>query len=155
MKVKLITIGKTKQDFIRAGIKEYENKLKCFIQFELVEIPDIKKGKSFDEVSLKKAEAELIMNKVGDDKLILLDENGKQMNSRAFAKAVEQKQHLGSKSLCFAVGGAYGFSEEMKSKFQSVSLSKMTFSHQVIRLIFMEQLYRAFSIIHGFPYHND
>lgn len=156
MKVKLIVIGKTKEKPIIEGIEGYKKKLAYFCKFELVEIPDVKKGKTFDTNTLQMQEAELIQKQVGDnDILVLLDEKGKQMTSRDFAGFIEQQQLTGAKHLVFAVGGAYGFPEELKARSLSISLSKMTFSHQLVRLIFMEQIYRAYAIINNFPYHND
>ncbi len=156
MKVKLIVIGKTKEKSILQGIEEYKKKLSYFCKFDLIEIPGVKKGKTFDVAVLQAQEAELILKQVGDnDTLVLLDENGKQMASRDFASFVERQQQTGAKSLIFAVGGAFGFPEDLKTKYKSVSLSKMTFSHQLVRLIFMEQIYRAYTIISNFPYHND
>lgn len=156
MKLKLIVIGKTKDKYLKEGIEDYKKKLSYFCKFELIEIPDLKKGKNFDENTLKTKEAELVQNHIGpDDTLILLDEKGKHFTSVEFSQFIERQQQTGAKNLIFAVGGAFGFSEELKSKAQLVSLSKMTFSHQLIRLIFMEQIYRAHTIIHNFPYHNE
>lgn len=156
MKLKLIVTGKTKEKYLKEGIEDYKKKLAYFCKFELIEIPDQKKGKSFDEKALKAKEAEQIQNHLGpDDILILLDENGKHFTSVEFSKFIERQQQVGAKNLVFAVGGAFGFSEELKSKAQLVSLSKMTFSHQLIRLIFMEQIFRAYAIINNFPYHNE
>lgn len=156
MKVKLIVIGKTKEKSIIQGVEEYKKKLAYFCKFEIVEIPDVKKGKVFDTNALQGQEAELIMKQVGEsDILVLLDENGKQMTSRDFAGFIEKQQQTVAKNLVFAVGGAFGFPEALKAKRLSISLSKMTFSHQLVRLIFMEQIYRAYTIINNFPYHND
>jgi 23S rRNA (pseudouridine1915-N3)-methyltransferase len=157
MKIKLYCIGKTNLDFVDEGIRLYQNRIAHFIDFELIYLPDIKNTKNMPVSELKKKEGLLILkNIVSNDFLCLLDENGLTYSSELFAKLLEKKIDIGTKSMIFVIGGAYGFSEEIYQKADmKLSLSKMTFSHQIIRLIFMEQLYRAFTIIKGIPYHNQ
>jgi 23S rRNA (pseudouridine1915-N3)-methyltransferase len=157
MKIKLYCIGKTNLDFIDEGIRLYQNRLAHFIDFEIIYLPDIKNTKNMPVSELKKKEGLSILKNISqNDLLCLLDENGLTHSSEIFAKLLEKKIDQGTKSMVFVIGGAYGFSDEIYQKADmKLSLSKMTFSHQVIRLIFMEQLYRAFTIIKGIPYHNQ
>jgi len=157
MKISLLVIGKTDVSYLREGIEEYSKRLKHYIAFEFVMIPHLKRTKNLPVEVQKKKEGDLILGKIrkGAD-IILLDEQGKVMNSREFSGFVEKKTIAGVKELVFVVGGAFGFSEELyKVAKGKISLSKMTFSHQLVRLLFLEQLYRAFTIIKGEPYHND
>jgi len=157
MKVKLILIGKTDSKYINEGNAEYQKRLKHYINTEVVVIPDIKNSKNLSEEQQKKKEGELILNQIKEgDFLILLDENGKQFSSVEFSKFIEKQMISGLKNLVFIVGGPYGFSDDVYKKANSkISLSKMTFSHQMVRLIFLEQLYRAMTIIKGEPYHHN
>ena len=157
MKISLFFTGKTSFDFIEKGITEYEKRIKRYVNFEIKIIKDVKVGKKMPPGVLKKKEGEHILKELKDsDFLILLDEKGKQYTSREFAKFIENNTITGTKRLVFVVGGAFGFSEAVYKRANSkLSLSKMTFSHQPIRLLFAEQLYRAFTIIKGEPYHND
>ena len=143
--------------FIEDGINIYVDRIKHYIKFEIIYIKDLKKLKGMSETQFKKAEGSEILNKINHgDYLILLDEKGKELSSLAFSSFIEKKIQSGIKRLVFAVGGAYGFSDEVYSHSNElISLSKMTFSHQIIRVIFLEQLYRAFSIIKGEPYHHE
>ena len=154
MKIKLFVIGKTNFDFVKIGFKEYEKRLSRFVKFEYVVI---KEGKSNNSNEVKTIEAKNIIDKItSNDYLILLDNNGKEYNSINFANLIENKMNTSSKDIVFLIGGAYGFDDSIyliaKEK---ISLSQMTFSHQIIRLIFIEQLYRAFTIINNHPYHNE
>jgi 23S rRNA (pseudouridine1915-N3)-methyltransferase len=157
MKIKLYCIGKTNLDFVDEGIRLYQNRITHFIDFEIIYLPDIKNTKNMPVSELKKKEGlSILKNILSNDFLCLLDENGLTHSSEIFAKLLEKKIDQATKSMVFVIGGAYGFSEEMYQKADlKLSLSKMTFSHQIIRLIFMEQLYRAFTIIKGIPYHNQ
>ncbi len=157
MKVTLVFTGKTSFDYLEKGIAEYEKRIKRYIDFEIKIIKDLKASKSMPANIVKLKEGETILKQIKQtDFLILLDEKGKQYTSREFAKFIDNKIVTGVKNLMFVVGGAYGFSEEMYKRANGkLSLSKMTFSHQPIRLLFAEQLYRAFTIINGEPYHND
>jgi len=156
MKIVLIQIGKTHFDFVDEGFDVFAKRLKHYCKFEshVFELPT--KLKSADIDTIKKNEGELLMKKISStDFLILLDENGKEFHSKDFAQFI-QKQSLHQSSLTFVIGGAYGFSKGIYERANAqLSLSKMTFSHQLIRLIFAEQLYRAFTIIKGEPYHHE
>jgi len=156
MKATLLVIGKTDKDFVKKGIDEYQKRLVHYLPFEFKIIPDLKNTRNLSENQQKQKEGELILEKLkSTDTLVLLDENGKEFSSVGFSKFMEQKMIGGTKNLVFVIGGPYGFSEEVYKKAQGkVSLSKMTFSHQMIRMIFIEQLYRAMTIIKGEPYHH-
>lgn len=156
MKIVLLVIGKTDKDFVKNGIEEYKKRLVHYLPFEIKIIPDIKNTKNLSENQQKQKEGVLILEKIkSGDTLILLDEGGKEFSSVAFSKFIEQKMIGGTKNLVFTIGGPYGFSDEVYKKAQGkVSLSKMTFSHQMIRMIFTEQLYRSMTIIKGEPYHH-
>jgi 23S rRNA (pseudouridine1915-N3)-methyltransferase len=156
MKIELWVIGKTAFKYLDEGIAIYEKRLKHYVHFDLVVLPDIKNPPLSTE-ALKIKEGELILNKLQkDDLLILLDENGKHLTSIDFSKFIENQQMNATKRLIFQIGGAYGFSDAVYARAnQKMSLSKMTFSHQMIRLFFVEQLYRAFTILKGEKYHNE
>lgn len=154
MKINLIMIGKTNIDYISEGIDDYEKRLKHYLKFEQKIITTPKKFVSLTKNELSKRESELILENLGKDSLtILLDENGKEMTSVEFSKFLETKMNTYS-TINFVIGGAFGFSDSLKSKYQSIALSKMTFSHQMVRLIFIEQLYRAMTILKGQSYHH-
>ena len=157
MKIKLIVVGKTNATYLIEGEKEYEKRLKHYCKLEEILIPDVKKGGKLSEMDLKKKEGDLILSKLNNsDYLILLDNKGKSFSSIEFAVLIHQKMISSVKTLVFVVGGAFGFSDEVyKRENAKLSLSKMTFSHQMVRLIFKEQLYRAFSIIKGEKYHHE
>lgn len=156
MTIKLIAIGKTDSVSLQDLIKEYENRLKHYVKFELDIIPDIKNVKNLSETQQKEKEGELILKKLNaTDVLILLDENGKQFGSVEFSGYLQKKMNSGIKQLVLVIGGPYGFSDAIYTKAQSkISLSKMTFSHQMVRLFIVEQLYRAFTILKNEPYHH-
>ena len=156
MKVELIQIGKTSDSYIREGIHVYEKRLKNYITFESITLPDLKNTSALSVEQQKGMEGKLILNKVNPDTyLVLLDENGTNFSSVEFSKFI-QKQILNSiKSIVFVIGGPYGFSKVVYDRANfKISLSKMTFSHQMVRLIFMEQLYRAMTIMKNEPYHH-
>jgi len=157
MKLSLFFVGKTSSDYLEKGIAEYEKRIKRYIDFEIKTIKDLKASKSMPVKTVKLKEGEQILKQLkNNDILILLDEKGKLFTSREFAQYINHKNSTAVKNLIFLVGGAYGFSEEIYKRANGkISLSKMTFSHQPIRLLFVEQLYRAFTIIKGEPYHND
>ncbi len=157
MKLSLYFIGKTSFEYIDKGVSEYEKRIKRYVSFEIKIIKDIKPGKNMPPKIIKHKEGEQLLKHINDtDILILADEKGKEYTSREFAKFIDNKIVTGTKHLIFVIGGAYGFSEEIYKRANGkVSLSKMTFSHQPIRVLFAEQLYRAFTIIKGEPYHND
>jgi 23S rRNA (pseudouridine1915-N3)-methyltransferase len=157
MKIKLIYTGKTGKPFLVEGEKEYENRLKHYIKYEKIELPDIKNANKLTPEEIKNKESEQILKKIDkSDHLILLDDKGKEFSSMEFSKFLEKKMNSGIKSLCFVIGGPYGFHQKIYTLAnQKVSLSKMTFSHQMIRMIFLEQVYRSFTILKGEPYHHE
>lgn len=156
MTIKLLAIGKTDNKQLKPLIDDYQKRLGHYIKFNIEIIPDLKKGKNLSEDQQKKKEGELILNKLkATDVLILLDENGKQMNSVEFSIYLQKHMNSGIKQLVFVIGGPYGFSQEVYNKAKGkLSLSKMTFSHQMIRLFIVEQLYRGFTILRNEPYHH-
>ena len=157
MKICLIYMGKTESGYLTDGIDVFIKRLKHYIPVEVSVIPDLKKTKGLPVPERKKLEGEVILKQVkNDDILVLLDENGDQYTSTGFAGFLQTQMNSGAKRLVFVVGGAFGFSPDVyqRSKYK-LSLSKMTFSHQMVRLFFVEQLYRAFTIIKGEPYHNE
>jgi 23S rRNA (pseudouridine1915-N3)-methyltransferase len=155
MKIKLIQIGKTHQSYLVQGIETYDQRLKNYISFQAETIPAIKQVLSIDQ--LKTKEGDLILAKLKpDDRLVLLDERGKSFSSVGFADFLQLQMNQSARQLVIVIGGAYGFSEPVYKRANSlISLSEMTFSHQLIRLIFMEQLYRAMTILHNHPYHHE
>ena len=157
MKINLLCIGKTDDKEIKNLISYYQNRLPKYWNFEIFEIPDVKNAKNLTPDLLKKEEAKLfIQNLENTDLVILLDEKGKEFTSREFAQKLNGYQNNSIKRICFLIGGAYGFSEEIYTRAnEKLSLSKMTFTHQMIRLFFVEQIYRADQILQGKPYHND
>ena len=157
MKIKLLTIGKTDNKHLIQLIDEYQKRLKHYIKFELEIIPDIKNVKNLSEVQQKEKEGQLILSKLQNtDQLVLLDDKGKDFTSIDFSKYLQKKMNSGLKQLVLVIGGPYGFSEAVYKKSQGkVSLSKMTFSHQMIRLFIVEQLYRGFTILKNEPYHHE
>lgn len=157
MKICLIVIGKTDAGYFVDAIREYENRLSHYIPFEMQVIPDIKYTKNLSQEQQKEKECELILkNMQPGDYIVLLDERGKEFSSLQFASYIEKKTHTISKRLVFIIGGPYGFAEQVYTKAsEKIALSKMTFSHQMIRLIFIEQLYRAMTILNNEPYHHQ
>jgi len=157
MKIKLLAIGKTDDKNLHTLIETYQNRLKHYIGFELDIIPDIKNVKNLSEQEQKEKEGELILKKLATtDVLILLDEKGTAYRSVDFSKFLQKKMNSGIKQLVLVIGGPYGFSDAVyKTSNGKISLSKMTFSHQMIRLFVVEQLYRAFTILKNEPYHHE
>ena len=157
MNIKLIVIGKTDNINLNALIEEYTKRLRFYIKFDLEVIPDIKNVKNLSESEQKIKEGQLILDKLSPtDQLILLDENGKEFNSVGFSDFLQKKMNSGIKTLVFVIGGPYGFSEEVYQKAQGkVALSQMTFSHQMVRLFVIEQIYRGFTILNNEPYHHQ
>ena len=157
MKINLLCIGKTDDKEIKKLINYYLTRLPRHWNFEITEIPDVKNARNLTPDLLKKEEAKLFLNIIENtDLVVLLDEKGKQFTSREFAQKLDSYQNNSIKKICFLVGGAYGFSEEMYQRAnEKISISKMTFTHQMIRLFFVEQIYRADQILQGKPYHND
>jgi 23S rRNA (pseudouridine1915-N3)-methyltransferase len=157
MTIKLIAVGKTDQKELQSLIHVYESRLKHYISFEIIITPDLKNTKSLSETLQKEREGQLIIkNLIPTDILILLDEKGQTFNSLAFSDYLQKHMLSGCKQLVFVIGGPYGFSEAVYAQAKGkISLSKMTFSHQIIRLFMVEQLYRGFSILKNEPYHHQ
>jgi 23S rRNA (pseudouridine1915-N3)-methyltransferase len=157
MKIKLLAIGKTDNKHLIHLIEEYQNRLKHYIKFELEVIPDIKNVKNLSEVQQKEKEGALILSKLQNtDDLVLLDDKGKQFTSIEFSQYLQKKMNSGIKQLVLVIGGPYGFSDTVYEKaIAKISFSKMTFSHQMIRLFTVEQIYRAFTILKNEPYHHE
>ena len=157
MKILLIVIGKTDQKWLVDGIGQYAERLTHFAQFEMQVIPDIKNTKNMDFQTQKIREGELILNLLQpSDDVWLLDDKGREITSPEMARWLEKRMAQSTKRLVFIIGGPYGFSQDVYNRVPGkMSLSKMTFSHQMVRLIFVEQLYRAFSILNNLPYHHE
>lgn len=157
MTIKLLAIGKTDNKNLQSLIDDYQKRLSFYIKFELEVLPDIKNVKNLSETQQKEKEGDLILAKISStDQLILLDENGKNFSSVGFSEELQKKMNSGIKTLVFVIGGPYGFSEAIYAKSQGkISLSTMTFSHQMVRLFFIEQLYRGFTILKNEPYHHQ
>ncbi len=157
MKVCLLVIGKTDASCIREGIAEYEKRLTRYIPYEMKVLPDVKNAKNLTENLQKEREGEMLLEQFqAGDFIVLLDERGQQYSSVEFSRFMAQKIIGSIKRLVFIVGGPYGFSEEVYRRANDrISLSKMTFSHQMVRMIFVEQIYRAMTILKGEPYHHE
>lgn len=157
MRINLICIGRTDSSEITGLISYYLKRLPRHWNFEMLELPDVKNARNLSPDLLKKEEAKLFLNHIENQDInVLLDENGRQFTSRQFAEQLDGWMGMSVKKINFMIGGAYGFSPELHSLAQhKISLSKMTFTHQMVRLFFVEQLYRADQILQGKPYHND
>ncbi len=157
MKITLLTVGKTDKDWVRQGLDIYVSRLKHYIPFNTVEIPELKNVSALSKDQIKSKEGELILKNIRPtDDVILLDEKGKEYTSVEFARIIQDKISYTGKDIVFIIGGAYGFSEAVYQRANSkLSLSRMTFSHQMVRAIFVEQIYRAFTIMRGEPYHHE
>lgn len=156
MTIKLLAVGKTDDPSLVGLVETYVNRLGHYNKFELEIIPDLKKTKNLNVPQQKAMEGKLILDKLSNsDFVVLLDENGKQFSSEGFSEYIQKRLNSGMKQLIFVIGGPYGFSEEVSTRANGkISLSKMTFSHQMVRLFFVEQLYRAFTILKNEPYHH-
>lgn len=157
MKLKLLVIGKTNKPYFAEAEYEYVKRLAKYISFEKIELPDIKRASNLTENQLKTEEGKLILSKIEKSSLIvLLDEQGHSYSSVSFAKWLQSEMNRGHKQITFVIGGAYGFSEEVYAAAKNrISLSAMTFNHQMVRMIFIEQIYRAFTILNNEPYHHS
>jgi 23S rRNA (pseudouridine1915-N3)-methyltransferase len=157
MQITLIAIGKTDSVDLEQLISIYDKRLQHYIKFQFQIIPDIKNSKNLSEVQQKEKEGELILGQLqSSDVLILLDERGKQYTSLEFSQFLQKKMNSGIKNLVLAIGGPYGFSDAIYARANGkISLSKMTFSHQMVRLFLVEQLYRGFTILRNEPYHHE
>lgn len=157
MKITLLVIGKTNTASIAAGINDYAARVNRYIPFDIQTLPDARASRAMTEAKQKEAEGRLIIGALKPgDRLVLLDERGAELTSRQFSEMLERRAQTVGKRLVFAVGGPYGFSEEVYARAdEKLSLSKMTFPHELVRLFFVEQLYRAQTISRGEPYHHD
>ena len=157
MKITFLVIGKTEDTYLKEGIEKYTKRLKHYIKFEIVEVPELKNTKNLSEDQQKTKEAELISKNLNNtDYIVLLDEKGQELSSIQFSGFISKKMLSSVQNLVFIVGGPYGFDNSLlTSSNEKLSLSKMTFSHQMVRLFFVEQVYRAFSILKGEPYHHE
>lgn len=157
MKINLILVGKTNSNSFQGIIDDYSERIKHYTPFEVTVIPELKNTKSLSQEQQKKMEGDLILKLLQDsDYVVLLDEHGKELRSIEFATWMSKKQQSVSRRLVFIIGGPYGFSPDIYGRAnEKLSLSKMTFSHQMVRMIFVEQLYRAFTIIKGEQYHHE
>ena len=157
MKIVLMTVGKTTTDYLRKGIEMYTARINRYMQFELNELPDIRNTKSLTEAPQKEREGELILSALQpSDAVVLLDERGREMTSREFADDIDRYGIRGTKRLVYIVGGPYGFSAKVYDRANAkLSLSRMTYPHEMVRLFFTEQIYRAMTILCGEPYHHD
>lgn len=153
----LLAMGQTEKNWIKDGLDIYTSRLSHYVQFSVKEIPELKNASALSQEQIKEKEGGLIMKAIkGSDEVILLDEHGKEYSSMEWAAAIRKKMDSGSKDLVFVIGGPYGFSRQVYDRCDGmISLSRMTFSHQMARVIFTEQLYRAFTIIKGQPYHHE
>ena len=157
MDITLLTVGKTTTDYIQTGINEYCKRLKRYVPFSIKYLPDIKNSRKLTESQQKDEEGKLILAELSaSDHAVLLDERGEMLTSRGFSEFIQKGMLSGKKRMVFIVGGPYGFSPEVYARANSkLSFSKMTFSHEMIRLFFTEQVYRAMTILKGEPYHHD
>ncbi|MFD0750040.1 23S rRNA (pseudouridine(1915)-N(3))-methyltransferase RlmH [Mucilaginibacter calamicampi] len=156
MKITFLVIGKTEDNYLKEGIDKYVKRLKHYTKLEVVELPELKNTKALTQDQQKTKEAELLLKKINvTDFVILLDEHGAELSSKQFANYLEKRGHAAA-DIVFIVGGPYGFDQSVYNRANDkLSLSRMTFSHQMIRLLFTEQLYRAFTILKGEPYHHE
>lgn len=157
MKITLLAIGKTNAKYLQEGIEQYIKRLSHYIPFEFKILPDVKTTKGLTQEKQKEMEGQMFLNCIqSGDVVVLLDEKGKEMTSREFSVYLDKKMVTVAKNLIFVIGGPYGFSQEIYNRAnEKLSLSKMTFSHEMIRMFFIEQIYRAMTILKGEPYHHD
>ena len=157
MKITLLTVGRTDVEWVRKGLDLYVSRLRHYVPFSLIEIPELKNVSALAREQIKQKEGELVLKALKpSDCVILLDERGREYRSIEFSAMLDDRMSRGGRDLVFVVGGAYGFSDAVYSRSdEKISLSKMTFSHQMVRTIFAEQLYRAFTIMKGEPYHHE
>lgn len=157
MKIVLLAVGKTSEQYLIDGVYKYQKRLSHYTQFEFIEIMNIKNAKSISKFELIKKEGDLLLKHLHpSDHVILLDDKGKEFSSNSFSEKIQNWMLSGKKRLVFIIGGAYGFSENLYNRGnEKISLSKMTFSHQMVRLFFVEQLYRGYTILNNEPYHHN
>ena len=156
VRLRLITVGRTDVPWVKEGLDLYTSRLGHYVRFSVTEIPELKNASALSEGQIREKEGELILKAAGGDSMLLLDEHGKEYRSMEFARELEKRMAAGGRDIAFVVGGAYGFSPSVYARADGkISLSKMTFPHQMVRTVFAEQLYRAFTIIKGEPYHHE
>ena len=157
MKIRLINVGKTTDDYLKTGIADFSSRLKHYVNFEILDIAPVKKSGTLTIELLKQKESEKLLKSIGKaDCLVLLDEKGKNYTSVEFADFIAKRQNASVREMVFVTGGAWGFANQLYERANhKIALSKMTFSHQMVRLFFTEQLYRAFTILRGESYHNE
>ncbi|MDE6454205.1 MAG: 23S rRNA (pseudouridine(1915)-N(3))-methyltransferase RlmH [Muribaculaceae bacterium] len=157
MKIQLIVTGRTRDEALRSLVERYASRTQRYVPFEMVELPDVRTTRATTEAAQKQAEGQQMLKYVHpSDHLVLLDEHGRQMTSREFAGFIDKKMSTLPRNLIFAVGGPYGFSDEVRRRADGMlGLSAMTFSHEMVRPFFVEQIYRAMTILRGEPYHHD
>lgn len=157
MKITLLSIGKTEDKYIKEGIDVYLNRLKHYVKFEIIELPELKNTKHLSQDLQKKKEAEMLFKSfLSTDYVVLLDERGTEYNSVLFSNFLSKRMVAGTQNLLFVIGGSYGFDNSIYERANAkISLSKLTFSHQMVRLFFVEQVYRGFTILKGEPYHHQ
>lgn len=157
MKIEIMAIGRTQSRYLSEGIKLYADRIVHYVPFALTELPDIKSTRSLTEAQQKELEGRRFIESLQPgDAVVLLDEHGREYTSREFAGMIDKRMSSGLKRLVFVIGGPYGFSEAMYARADAkLSLSRMTFSHEMVRLFFVEQIYRAMTILRGEPYHHD
>lgn len=156
MVIELIVVGRTVEKYLETGINEYLKRLQHYTRVEMTIIPELKNAKNMRQSQIKDSEGELILARiVSADRVVLLDDKGKQPDSESMAQWLQNTMNRGTRKLIFVVGGAYGFSDSVYARAdEKMSLSSLTFSHQMVRLIFLEQLYRSFTILNNEPYHH-
>jgi 23S rRNA (pseudouridine1915-N3)-methyltransferase len=157
MNIRLLLVGKTEEPYLKQGMQIYSDRLGHYCKFSITEIPELKNAKALSREQIKEKEGELILKNISpSDELVLLDERGKMYTSVEWASQMEKKFLYSSRDITFVIGGSYGFGNAVYERADDkISLSKMTFSHQLCRVIFLEQLYRMFTIIKGEPYHHE
>ncbi len=157
MKITLLTVGKTEDTYLKDGMDKYLKRLKHYIKFDIIELPELKNTKAMSQEQQKVKEAELLFKNISNtDHVVLLDENGAELPSQKFADMLNKKMIASVQNLVFIIGGPYGFDDAIYQRSnEKLSLSRMTFSHQMVRLFFVEQVYRAFTILKGEPYHHQ
>lgn len=157
MHIKLLVVGKTDTGWVSDGLEQYASRLRRYVNFDVVEVPYLKNASSLSKEQVKQKEGEELLGEVSEgDSLILLDERGEMYRSVDFARYLENMLSHSNRNIIFTIGGAYGFSDDVYKRANGkLSLSKMTYPHQLVRTIFAEQLYRAFTILHGEPYHHE
>lgn len=157
MEIELLTVGKTQSKYLEHGIEDYCKRLRRYITYRITQMPDVRNAGKLSEAERKEAEGSAILDKIqNSDYVVLLDERGTQPTSREFSTMIQKMMVAGYKRILFVVGGPYGFSQAVYNRADRLlSLSRMTFSHEMVRLFFTEQIYRAMTIIRGEPYHHD